>query len=85
MKAKVIKPFRGAKDGEHHPVDFKVGDIVEGKLAAVAVAEKWAEAEAPRRRGAAAQDPAGEASTQEPSEAPAQELAQEGANEPSAS
>ncbi len=79
MKAKVIKPFRGARDGEHHPVDFKIGDVVEGKLAAVAVAEKWAEAEAPRRRGAAAQEPAGEAAAQESSEAPAQEPAQEGA------
>lgn len=42
MKAKVTKEFRGAKDGEHHPTLFKVGDTVEGKLAEVAVEQKWA-------------------------------------------
>jgi len=42
MKATVIKAFRGAKDGEHYPVEFKPGDTVEGELAKVAVAEKWA-------------------------------------------
>ena len=42
MKAKVIKPFRGVKDGEIMPIDFAVGDEVEGDLAQVALDKKWA-------------------------------------------
>ena len=43
MKAKVIKSFRGAPDGEVHPKQFKPGDTVEGDLACVAIREGWAE------------------------------------------
>lgn len=81
MKAKVTKSFVGAKDGEHYPIKFAIGDTVEGKLAKVAVEEGWAEAEPKRSRGAAAeQQPelmpepsAGEQEAAEPSssEAPA--------------
>lgn len=42
MKAKVIKPFAGAPDGEAHPRDWLAGHVVEGELAAVAVREGWA-------------------------------------------
>jgi hypothetical protein len=42
-KAIVTKPFLGAPDGEIHPRRFVKGDCVEGKLAEVALAEKWAE------------------------------------------
>lgn len=43
MKAKVTKPFNGAKDGEVYPTAFKAGDVVEGELAKVAVEQKWAD------------------------------------------
>jgi len=42
---KVIKQFDGVKDGEVYPVTFNPGDEVTGDLAAVAIKEKWAEAE----------------------------------------
>lgn len=40
--AKVVKSFRGVRDGEIYPVVFAVGDTVEGNLAKVAIAEGWA-------------------------------------------
>lgn len=43
MKAKVVKAFSGAADGQHHPKMWQPGDVVEGNLAEVAVKEKWAE------------------------------------------
>ncbi|MBX9943487.1 MAG: hypothetical protein K2Y40_05355 [Reyranella sp.] len=42
MKATVIEEFDGAKDGAIYPTKFKPGDVIEGDLARVAVAEKWA-------------------------------------------
>lgn len=56
--AKVIKPFKGCRDGELHPVDFAEGDTVEGELAEAMVAAGFAkeDAEAPKRgRGKAAE------------------------------
>lgn len=79
MKAKVTKSFVGAKDGDHYPIKFAVGDTVEGKLAKVAVEEGWAEAEPKRGRGTATEpqqseqppDPsAGEQEAAEPNEQP---------------
>lgn len=43
MKARVIKAFDGVKDGAVHPSHFAPNDEIEGALAQVAVAEKWAE------------------------------------------
>lgn len=43
MKAKVTKPFSGAPDGQHHPKHWNVGEVVEGNLADVAIAQKWAD------------------------------------------
>lgn len=45
MRATVIKAFQGAEDGKVHPRTFKIGDTVEGELAKVAIAEKWATTE----------------------------------------
>lgn len=42
-KAKVTTAFPGVKDEEVYPTNFKVGDVVEGELAKVAVENKWAE------------------------------------------
>ena len=42
MKATVIKEFQGRPDGEAMTRTIKVGEILDGDLAAVAVAEKWA-------------------------------------------
>ncbi|MFC7067543.1 hypothetical protein [Brucella rhizosphaerae] len=42
MKAIVVKPFPGVPDGEIHAKDFNVKDLVEGKLASVALAQGWA-------------------------------------------
>lgn len=42
MKATVTQEFDGAKDGAIYPTKFKPGDVVEGDLARVAVAQKWA-------------------------------------------
>lgn len=42
MKAIVVKPFSGAPDGEVYAADFKKNDIVEGRLAAVAIGQGWA-------------------------------------------
>lgn len=51
MKAKVLKAFSGAADGQRYPKMWQAGEIVEGDLAEVAVKEKWAE---PVKSGAAA-------------------------------
>jgi len=69
MKAKVTKAFRGAKDGEHHPTQFKPGDTVEGKLAEVAVSEGWARAGRSKPEG----EPAAEDAASVPAEAPQSE------------
>jgi hypothetical protein len=45
MQAKVVKAFTGVKDGDVHPVRFNPDDVVEGKLAVVAVEQGWATAE----------------------------------------
>lgn len=42
MKAIVTKAFDGVPDGLVHPKAFAKGDVVDGKLAEVAVREKWA-------------------------------------------
>ncbi|WP_319798320.1 hypothetical protein [Nitrobacter sp.] len=42
MKAVVTTPFPGAKDGDIYPTYFKVGDIIEGDLARVAIEAKLA-------------------------------------------
>lgn len=42
MKAKVIKPFRGRRDGSGVVEHFQKGDLIDGDLAVVAVREKWA-------------------------------------------
>ncbi|CAB4326590.1 hypothetical protein [Brucella sp. 191011898] len=42
MKAIVVKAFPGVPDGEVHVRDFKLRDVVEGKLASVAIAQGWA-------------------------------------------
>jgi len=43
MKARVVKPFEGVRDGDLYPRRFEVADVVEGDLARVAIAEGWAE------------------------------------------
>ena len=42
MKARVVKPFEGARDGDLYPRRFEVADVVEGDLARVAIENKWA-------------------------------------------
>ena len=58
MKATVTKAFSGAKDGEHHPTQFRPGDVVEGDLAEVAMKEGWASDRPRGRRRSAAPEPA---------------------------
>jgi hypothetical protein len=43
MKARVVKPFEGVRDGDLYPRHFEVADVVQGDLARVAIAEGWAE------------------------------------------
>lgn len=43
MKANVTISFKGVPDDSNYPVTYHVGDTVEGRLAEVAVREKWAE------------------------------------------
>lgn len=38
MKAKAIKAFPGVRDGQVYPAEINVGDIIDGDLAAVAIA-----------------------------------------------
>lgn len=37
MKAKVIKAFRGVPDGEIYPLEFSVGDELDGEIAIAAI------------------------------------------------
>ncbi len=37
MKAEVIAPFKGVRDGEVYPRQWQEGDVIEGELAAAAV------------------------------------------------
>lgn len=43
MQAKVTKGFKGKPDNEATARDIAVGETVEGELARVAIANKWAE------------------------------------------
>lgn len=43
MRAKVTKAFSGRPDDDVQTRDFKVGDVVSGDLAKVAIDNKWAE------------------------------------------
>ena len=49
IKAKVTKAFDGVPDGAVYPKSWEPGDIVEGDLARVAVAEGWAKEEKPAK------------------------------------
>lgn len=42
MKATVLRPHHGARDGEIHGRDWHPGDVIEGDLAAVGIRDKWA-------------------------------------------
>ena len=42
MKAIVVKPFAGAPDGEVYATNFQRDDVIEGRLASVAIAQGWA-------------------------------------------
>ncbi len=44
MKVKVTKEFNGVENGALHPRLYKAGEIVEGRLADVALAEGWGDA-----------------------------------------
>lgn len=41
MKVKVTKEFQGVENGAIYPRLYKTGDVVEGRLADVALAEGW--------------------------------------------
>lgn len=41
MKVKITKEFHGVENGALHPRLYTVGEIVEGRLADVALAEGW--------------------------------------------
>lgn len=43
MAAKVTKEFPGVRDGETQVTVIKVGEIIHGELARVALEQKWAE------------------------------------------
>lgn len=45
MKAVVIKPFLGVKDGEVYPKEIQPGEVVEGDLAVNAIQAGWAKEE----------------------------------------
>lgn len=49
MKAKVIKEFSGRPDNQPSARVIKVGEVVEGELAAVAMEQGWAKADAPEK------------------------------------
>lgn len=79
MKIRVTKEFRGAKDGDHHPTLFRVGDFVEGNLADVALSEKWAVRERSRQSlpvEPSPEQPQGEAAGNEAQSEPAQDPAE---------
>ncbi len=43
MQAKVTKQFDGVENGAIYPRRYAVGEVISGRLAEVAIAEKWAE------------------------------------------
>jgi len=43
MKVKITKEFQGVENGALHPRLYVAGEIVEGRLAEVALAEGWGE------------------------------------------
>lgn len=43
MKVKITKEFNGVENGALHPRLYAVGEIVEGRLADVALSEGWGE------------------------------------------
>lgn len=43
MKVKVTKAFDGVENGALHPRTYAVGEVISGRLAEVALAEKWGE------------------------------------------
>jgi hypothetical protein len=45
MRAKVTKAFDGVENGALYPRTYPVGEVVTGRLAEVALREKWAEEE----------------------------------------
>ena len=59
MRAKVTKSFPGVPDGEISTRTIEEGEVIEGSLAEVAVAEKWAKRIAERRPKAEAEESAG--------------------------
>jgi hypothetical protein len=46
--AKVIKTFRGVKDGEVYPREFKAGEVITGEIAIIAVNSGLAKLEKPQ-------------------------------------
>jgi hypothetical protein len=54
MKATVTFPMLGVPDGSVYPVQYKVGDTVEGDLAREAIAGGWGEAEGKAKRSKSA-------------------------------
>lgn len=57
MAAKVTKEFPGRPDHESAVRQIKVGEIIHGELAAVAVAQKWAEEVKEAKAAAPAAEP----------------------------
>lgn len=47
--ATVTSPFPGCPDGTLHPIQFKAGDSISGELAEIAVREKWAKWDKPKK------------------------------------
>lgn len=43
MEARVVKNFKGVPEGDVYPREYGVGETVTGRLAEVALSEKWAE------------------------------------------
>lgn len=58
MRAIVVSPFKGVKDGEVYPRSWKPGEIVEGDLAASALAEGHAALERQERAATASENKA---------------------------
>lgn len=43
MEARVTKGFKGVPEGNVYPREYEVGETVTGRMAEVALSEKWAE------------------------------------------
>ncbi len=43
LRARVIRPFRGVRDGRPYPERLALGEIITGDLARVALENAWAE------------------------------------------